>query len=93
MYLSTLTKVRLGNNGAVLRDHRNKIIACMDGGRPSFEDVLASHEFVNVQSKHSKVNMFVTQLVNNANAKFWINDLDVISKIFFILTFLCFIKN
>ena len=65
-----IKQVGLGNNQAVLRDHRNRIIACMDGGRPSFEDVLASHEFVNVESKHSKVNMFVTKLVNNANVRF-----------------------
>ena len=54
-----IKQVGLGNNQAVLRDDRNRVIACMDGGRPSFEDVLSSHEFVCVESKHSKVNIFV----------------------------------
>ena len=65
-----IKQVGLGKNQAFLRDHRKRIIACVDDGKPSFEDFFSSHEFVSVQSKHSKVNMFVTKLVNNANVKF-----------------------
>ena len=43
----------------------------MNGGKPSFVDVFsAGDEFVNVVSKHAKVDMFVAKLVNNANPRF-----------------------
>ena len=73
-----------GSGQQVLRSFRQKNITVIDSGKSSFRDfVSGSDEFVKCDSKHALVNMFVDRLVNNANPKFWINDRDVLAKIFF----------